>query len=282
MGLTSPGCLVTLWSVLEKYAQIFVECETHLKGVEDQLMHAQASFSTDGYKFNPQATISKDGMIEIAYVLARVSVECERLELVDQMEMAESIMDNVKVGSMCERVKNEIRVLRESIQSALSRRVFFYADPVAASYYENEDLFGEEVAQKFSRAVPDIKEAGSCYALNRPTACVFHLMRVVPYGMEAVAKLLRVKFARSIDSMEWNAIIEPIDKAVRALQFTPKSTKKFKDQKFYSEVVQHLYFCKDAWRNHVSHGRDPYDMPTARSVMDHVGHLMRLLATRVR
>ena len=67
-----------------------------------------------------------------------------------------------------------------------------------------------------SGAIPDIIEAGNCYALNRPTACVFHLMRVIPYGMAALTKLLKVKLPKPIDLLEWQAIIDPIDKAVVA------------------------------------------------------------------
>jgi hypothetical protein len=100
--------------------------------------------------------------------------------------------------------------------------------------------------------------------------------------MAALAKLLKIKYSQAIDCLQWNEIIEPIDKAVRDLQKQHKSPQKLGDQKYYSEIVQHLYFCKDAWRNHVSHGRDPYDMPKAKSVMDHVTLIMESVSKRLK
>jgi hypothetical protein len=99
--------------------------------------------------------------------------------------------------------------------------------------------------------------------------------------MAALAKKLKVKYSAPIETLEWGDIIPPIDKAVKMLQQQTRSKKRADDQKYYSEIVSHLYFCKDAWRNHVSHGRDPYDMPKAKSVMDHVGFVMSLLAQRM-
>lgn len=66
-------------------------------------------------------------------------------------------------------------------------------------------MFGEKVSLNFPSALEDIKEVGNCYATDRNTACVFHCMRVVEYGLRALAKRLRVKLPKNlhIDLAEW-------------------------------------------------------------------------------
>ena len=181
---------------------------------------------------------------------------------------------------------DEIDAKLDSVQvmlrKELKERKFFYVPPERVTYYNNKDVCGIAVAETFPDAVADAIEAGNCYALKRPTACVFHLMRVVPYGMAALAKMLKVKYSQPIQCLEWGSIIQPIEKAVSKLQQLSRSPKKLRDQQYYAEIVQHLYFCKDAWRNHVSHAREPYDMPQAKSVMDHVTLVMQLVSDRLK
>ena len=85
-----------------------------------------------------------------------------------------------------------------------------------------------------------------------------------------------------MDALEWNSIIEPLESKVNALKKMPRSKKKIANQKYFSEIIQHLYFCKDAWRNHVSHSQVPYDMPQAKSVMDHTALVMALISKRMK
>src|ERR1700687_6353897 len=44
--------------------------------------------------------------------------------------------------------------------------------------------FGYDVAKAFPRASDDILEATKCYALERYTASVFHLMRAIEIGLD--------------------------------------------------------------------------------------------------
>jgi hypothetical protein len=81
-------------------------------------------------------------------------------------------------------------------------------------YHEQEKLFGEHVFEKFPRARADITEAGSCYALRRPTACVFHLMR----GMEAaIQKLARQLSLTITPQTTWRKITGDMDAKIRAM-----------------------------------------------------------------
>jgi hypothetical protein len=195
--------------------------------------------------------------------------------------LADELFGDVKSGQNTDEIDAKIDSIQSMARKELKDRQFFYVPPERTSYYDNRATCSPSVAEKFQMALPDIVEAGNCYALERPTACVFHLMRVIPYGMKILSKKLKVKYGADIETLDWGSIIQPIDKAVKELAQQRRTKKRIQDQQYYSEIVSHLYYCKDAWRNHVSHSPEQYDMPQARSVFDHVGRVMGLLAERM-
>lgn len=266
--LTGEGGLVSLLDMLVQFTGLYMTALEHLTDVKFRIMLSDKFTAKDcdrlhkilDYWASLSETLHSEGTRHLARELDKeIEPEMNAIEL------------NAKIESLLSMIRKE-----------LGEHRFLYVPKHLAGYYDNPLLCGADVAAKFRDAIPEIIEAGNCYALGRPTACVFHLMRVIPYGMAALAKSLGVKFSQAIECLEWNSIIQPIDKAVSKLQQLPRSSKKFKDQQYYAEIVQHLYFCKDAWRNHVSHSRERYDMPQARSVMDHVGLIMQLLSKRLK
>ena len=72
-----------------------------------------------------------------------------------------------------------MEVFAERFEDELRLRLFFALSPSRIEYFRKPELFGESVAEKFPGASLDIEEAGNCYALDRLTACIFHLMRVI-------------------------------------------------------------------------------------------------------
>ena len=56
-----------------------------------------------------------------------------------------------------------------------------------SDFYLAHSLFGGKVDSAFPSAHHDIGEAGTCYATDRNTACVMHLMRVLELGLSAFA-----------------------------------------------------------------------------------------------
>jgi hypothetical protein len=270
--------LISLWEMLDTYADLFTQTECALRRIELECVLKQGGYSRE-ITPNPAVLIDDEKLGDLIHWLGRIATQCDELALVDQKELVQNIFLKLNVDRSCETLRNQLGMLRESIQDALKRRWFLWVPPDRLDYYYNENLFGPEVRDKFPDGVVDIVESGNCYALGRSTACVFHLMRVIPYGMQSVAKKLKVKYPRPIICLDWGGIIQPIDKAVRLLGQLARTKKRIEDQKYYSEIVSHLYYCKDAWRNHVSHAREPYDMPQAQSVMEHVRWVMRLLAS---
>ncbi|MDX6406019.1 MAG: hypothetical protein QOH70_3474 [Blastocatellia bacterium] len=146
-------------------------------------------------------------------------------------------------------------------------------------FFDNESLFGEEVAASFSHAKYDIAEAGKCLGLNRSTACVLHLMRVLEIGLNSLANQFQVPFAH----VNWNEVIEQVEKKIKNIEKDPNKPATWKDdRKFYSEAANQFRYFKDSWRNYAMHIYDKYTPEEALIVYTSVKVFMEQIAKRLK
>jgi hypothetical protein len=186
-------------------------------------------------------------------------------------------------------LKHHLDELTNEIMRALGSAKFLMIPSYDAAYYDNPDLFGPTVAQRFPKANKEITEAGSCYASSRYTACVFHLMRAVELGARRMVSKLKVRqhlvkngHPVPVELCDWGMLIAALDKGVAASNYGTTTSKRRKETfEFYNQAVGQFRNFKDAWRNHMSHTRDPYDKHKAMSVMENTRQLMQHLATRL-
>lgn len=180
------------------------------------------------------------------------------------------------------RVVTQFDELMFNIQSELEAHLFFVVPAERKRWFQEGDaaLFGKTVADAFPDSTPEIAEAGRCLALARWTASVFHLMRALELSLHQWARQLGVSQFDAIELENWRTILNAADKTIRELEQQPKSIAKDSDLKYYSETLAQYRAIKDAWRNHVAHGRDRYDEGRALSIMNHVREFMVLLASR--
>jgi hypothetical protein len=156
-----------------------------------------------------------------------------------------------------------IQNLKRSIHRELDSRVFVFIDPLLVAQYQNPIPFGEAVAEAFPSSLSDSVEAAKCLAVDRATACVFHLMRVMEVGLKAVAKALGVPYIS-----EWGRCIGEMEKV------QPKSA-------FFTDAVAHLRTVKNAWRNPTMHIERQYSDREAETIFRAVEAFMLHLATKL-
>jgi hypothetical protein len=146
-------------------------------------------------------------------------------------------------------------------------------------YYDSADpIFGDKVRDAFQSAQWDIREFGKCYATGRDTAAVFHLMRVVELALHAFAAFLGVAFQTPVELLNWGPVIDKVNKTIATLGNQPNSLNRSQELTFYASVGMQFNYIKDAWRNHVAHGRERYDEGQALSIMIHVREFIQGLA----
>ncbi len=157
-------------------------------------------------------------------------------------------------------IGRDFRILQERIRDELEAEYFFHLTPADVPLYIAAQPFGEEVGYKFPKAAEDIEEAAKSLALQRPTACVFHLMR----AMEVIVKRLGKKLGVQNVEKDWGKILSDIAAAIEKM---PKSTEAEKRRRNrWSEAHTHLYHVKQAWRNDTMHPKQTYTRQQAHEV----------------
>ena len=172
----------------------------------------------------------------------------------------------------------ECRVLRETIEMGLKGQLIYrYPNEWAVVLWRWQDDW-KAVIEKFPSAKEDIRAAVDCWALGHGTAGVFHLMRVLEYGLTVLAADL----GKDVGVQNWQNVIDQIESEIRNLGKTlPRGIEKSDRLLFLSQAAKELVYFKDGWRNYVSHNRGTYDQYQARSAMEHVRSFMTVLASRL-
>jgi hypothetical protein len=175
--------------------------------------------------------------------------------------------------------------LREALRIELKEHKFFaYSKTKGQKFSEWADDWRKIIAA-FPEA--DLREesfaAMDCYALEHPTASVFHSMRVAEIGLRALAKERRVKLAKNkpIDWGTWQEIIKALDDEIKRIGQTWKAgSKKDAALDFYSGARADLNAFKDEYRNLVMHVRKQYDEFQALRALTRVHDFMGRMAER--
>ncbi len=145
-------------------------------------------------------------------------------------------------------------------------------------FVEPEGYWSQALILAFPDARQDMRQCVQCLALEMWTASVFHAMRAVQHGLRRLADRLGVTFAKDFDALNWNEIIDGIDKKLRDMKQQKKNAATDAEVHFAAGVSSHFFGVKEAWRNYVMHGRSTYDEEQARSIAATVRAIMQALA----
>ena len=205
--------------------------------------------------------------------LGELHREAERLNLrpaVQQLERIKEALFGDNRGTLDE-IKPKLLDLHMQILDLLEDRVFLVMPPECKHLYkQHSPLFGPDVEAKFPQMSEDISEAGKCLALGRPTAAVFHLMRVMEIGTQKLGDALKVQLPAQ---KNWQNVLDEVNKAIKALDQKAAQTKA------YAATSAHLYNVKLAWRNEVMHPKQTYTHDEATKVFSAVDTFTRDLAS---
>lgn len=164
--------------------------------------------------------------------------------------------------------------IANTLKFELEDRKFYRPIRQLQKYYNQADLFGKEVFDAFPSANNDIAEAGNCLALERGTACVLHLMRVVEVGLRILAGAVGVS-----TQSNWGAYLREIDRALEAK--IKAAGRHSAEERFYAEARVTIDGVRMVWRNPTMHTENNYSPERAEDILISVRTLMRHLATRL-
>lgn len=166
------------------------------------------------------------------------------------------------------------------LMDELSRKHLLVLDSKEEAYFNPADpLFGAEVATQFqTNGVYELDEAAKCLALGRSTATVFHLMRLMEIGIEAVRLCLGIPDPVKPADRNWGSILSKVDAAIKAKKGHWSNAT---DQTFFEEIYASLEAVRVAWRNTTMHVEKKYTQEEAEHICLAVKGFMKKLASRV-
>ncbi len=218
--------------------------------------------------------------------LERVVVEFLRLELKITAETTNEViaeLQNQSTSHNFQWLMDQARSIQSLSKKEIEGKAFFYVPADRARFFprtKDPHLFGRAVGDAFPAAFQDIAESGACLALDRTTACVFHLMRTLEIGLRALGN----KFGVSLEHTNWAPALDQIESRIRNMH-KDAAWKAFPDckqqQEFYAQAASHFSIFKDAWRNYTMHVRGFYTEEQAERIFEHVKAFMQKLAERL-
>jgi hypothetical protein len=232
------------------------------------------------YQVDGNEKVSDKTKNHVAVWVIEVQKRCEEIALESAVTHAKRFLWRLERNQTYSDVSHQIDELKNRIFDDMKLELFLHVPHEHAKLYQLDHGFGPEVDAAFPSTAYDIQEAHTCLALERPTASVFHLMRVLEVALVSLGKL----FGLHLDHTNWAPAIDQIQSEIRNMG-KDAAWKQFADwkdkQEFYSQAVDYLQITKDAWRNHTAHTRGKFTQEEARIRLMNVKLFMQKIAQQV-
>jgi hypothetical protein len=163
------------------------------------------------------------------------------------------------------------------IQDELSLLTLVNISAKKLNYFEKPSLFGQQVADNYSSATFEIEEAGNCFALDRNTACVMHLMRTLEIALSSIALGIGLTVTDISANPNWGNILTKVNGKIIANNAV-NSPAWIISKAFFENAYTHLNAVRVAWRNPTMHVENTYTEESAEDIFNAVRGLMRHLA----
>ena len=140
------------------------------------------------------------------------------------------------------------------------------------------ELLGELTAMRFTSLWFDCEEAAKCICLQRPTAAVFHCMRMLEVGIKAFAAKLGIPDPVKPAERNWGVFLRIIKNKIDA-DFPAEKRMAGSEGAFLESLYVTLDAAKNPWRNEVMHVEGVYTDAEARFILMCSANFIQKMAT---
>lgn len=174
-----------------------------------------------------------------------------KLGLTLSVNQIEHIVNTVNQGHAPNFVASAILELNKRVREELRARKFLYVPQEKAGYFHSFEWLLNTPIFEHKELFDEFQAAGRCYALDENTACVFHLMRCVDWGLRRVARSLDITY----DARNWSGIGRAIEKKMQEKH--ELKTDEWKNaEPAYAEILTDIQAISRGHRNPALHEID--------------------------
>jgi hypothetical protein len=278
--------LWSLWDMMTFKAGKLYELAQRVQGLKE---YADEKAGQSSYQTSDGATVLPP--IDDASVLRIFQNDCAGLDALCEFlgaEITQCEVVRLKDALLSRYKPTYDDVLRaftdidKRLKDELGRIVFLSLTAEDKKYFEPKSpLFGQDFAEKYKTdGLFEVDEAAKCRALGRPTASVFHLMRVMEVGIRAVARCLDIPDPIKPAERNWGVILRTIKEGIE--RKWPNAADRMRgDGALFEDIHASLDAVKNPWRNPTMHVEKKYTDDEAEHIFVAVKGFMMKLASRM-
>jgi len=223
-------------------------------------------------------TIPPSEIENLETALRQAMMACRDLNLTQARKLILQLVDSIEKDGIEQALSSgQLLFVDQLLANEMESVLLLHVSESRAELYEMNALFGRDVDQKFPKCSFHIQESGSCLAVGRATACVFHLMCVLDVALDSLSCAVGLFYSQK----NWNTIIEQIETKIAKIDFATHGSTWKEAREYYAKLALQFDFFREAWRNHTAHGRAKYTEREAERIFDKIKDFMQDLAVRL-
>jgi hypothetical protein len=285
-----PGKLWSLWDmrrfnvsallVLNNMASYFAVTASAYKKGDGNTADAAFLLREEDY-FHYERMLDEAWAVANQFSMSLTAISIERLRIkIDayyRWQREHKILDRSEYRIILNEIQSACNEVTVRMRDEMSLKQFFAIDSNHLMLFEPQSpLFGQDVFDTFPEANGDIAEAGKCLALQRGTAAVFHLMRVLESGLKKLADQLGIPYAPS-----WESYTSQLTSLLEGKNYGKLTDEQRKKIPFYRNCLGDIQSIKIAWRNPTMHIVNSYSLEEATIIFDTSKQFMKHICSGI-
>jgi hypothetical protein len=208
-------------------------------------------------------------VLDLGQKLSQLATQCGSSHLkftATLLDRLSNVYGNSQPSSP-EELNRHLHECLHRLQDELAQPRFYSLAPDKLDFVKQyPPFFPTEITSTFPATNKELSEATHCYAFERNTSCIFHLMR----ALEIVLKAFAERIGATFETRNWGEIIASIEPKLDA--------KSIED----SEILAYLRNIKNAWRNSTMHVERDYNEEQAFDILRNTKNFMLHVAKRLK
>lgn len=213
-------------------------------------------------------------------LLIGLANEAEAISLNFTAKLARRISQSVETDDS-DTVNRALSELDDRLIDETESLKFFHVKSEKITWFDNTEPAGEQFKANFPKANAELIEAGNCFALDRYTACVFHLTRALEIVLSSLHRTLGIPEPADEHDKTWGRTLGRIADKIKENEKSPPAGWN-NDVEFFKKVYGLLVAAKTPFRDTTIHVASVYDETGAGGVLMAVVGTLSHVATKLK